>query len=202
MKLDLVHDIQSSYRKVLKSMSEPGVISNLNEESLKVDIDIKCRKSTFLMMLMLLDREVSFNVVSNNSSDVSTMVSQMTYSKLKSIDEADYIFVLEDANEEELQNIISKAKIGDLVNPNKSATIISEFKSITYKNNSNQIEIALQGPGIKDKNVVNISGNRDWIREREIKNEEYPLGVDLIYIDSNDNLICIPRTTRTIEGEV
>lgn len=191
MKLDLVHDIQVGYRKVLNSMARPGIIESLLNESNKVDTEINFFKSTFLIMLMLLDREVSFNIISKNSADISSIVSQMTYAKVRPANEADYLFVMKDSCEEMLKDTLSKAKIGDLINPNKSATIIAEFEEIINDGN-----LEFSGPGIKEINKVYISGNSDWIKAREIKNEEYPLGIDIICLDKKDNVLCIPRTTR------
>ena len=201
MKLNMVHDIQSVYRKVLNAMAKPGVIENLQKEADKVDIDINCYKSTFLIMMMLLDREVSFNVVSEMSIDVSSLISQITYAKVKPLEEADYIFVLDDFCDEDLDIVIKKAKIGDLVDPNNSATIIAEFKCLDNDNNEANI-LNFKGPGIKNLNEVKISGETRWIKERSLKNEEYPLGIDLIYVDEKNNVICIPRTTSINESEV
>ncbi|MBE6071470.1 MAG: phosphonate C-P lyase system protein PhnH [Clostridium butyricum] len=198
MKLNMVHDIQSVYRKVLNAMAKPGVIENLKKEADQVDIETNCYENTFLMMMMLLDREVSFNVVSEKSVDVSSLISQMTYAKVKSIEEADYIFVLKDACDEQLDMVIRNAKIGDLVDPNKSATIIAEFKCL----DSGSSILNFKGPGIKNLREVRISGETKWIKERKIKNEEYPLGVDLIYVDEKNNVMCIPRTTSITESEV
>ena len=145
-------------------------------------------------MLMVLDREVSFNVVSEQGDDVSKLISEMTYAQVKPVEEADYIFVLKDSCDEKLEEVIQKSKIGDLIDPQKSATIIAEVECI-----SNSGDMELRGPGIKDINEVNISGNKKWINARRDKNEEYPLGIDLIFIDENDNVVCIPRTTKITE---
>lgn len=196
MKLDLVHDIQGAYRKILNSMARPGIIESLEIESTKVDMDISFYKSTFLIMLILLDREVSFNVVSKDSINISSLVSQITYAKIKPVDEADYVFVMSDSCVEMLEATCSQAKIGDLVNPNKSATIIVEFNEI--KNNG---DLEFTGPGIKGFNKVYISGNKSWIKARKIKNEEYPLGIDVICLDKNSNVLCIPRTTNMTQKE-
>lgn len=196
MKLDLVHDIQGTYRKVLNSMSRPGIIESIEDEAVKVDIDVDFYNSTFLTMLMLLDREVSFNVVSDNSENISRLISQIAYAKVKPIEEADYIFVIKDSCDERLEEICTKAKIGDLVNPNKSATIIAEFD---YVDNNGSLEFT--GPGIKEVNKVFISGNRSFIKARETKNQEFPLGIDIICLDKNGNVLCIPRTTKISQKE-
>lgn len=194
MKLDSIHDLQGVYRKVLNAMARPGVIENINEEAEKVDIELDCFKGTFLLMLMLLDGEVTFNIISENTMDITSLVSQMTYSKIKPLDEADYIFVLSDANSKRLALAYRKSKIGDLVNPNGSATIIAEFEEIKE---GTQLELA--GPGIKEVNRISISESRAWIRARKEKNQEYPLGIDGIYIDKKGNVMCLPRTTQIKE---
>ena len=196
MKLDFTHDIQWAYRKILNSMTRPGSVEELKEVANKVDIDIDCYRSTFVIMLMLLDGEVSFNIVSKDSANISSIISQITYSKLKPIEEADYIFVMNDSTDRFLANVYKDAKLGNLVNPNKSATIIAEFDSF-----DEGCEIKLNGPGIKNINRINISGNIEWINARANKNYEYPLGVDAIYIDKNHKVICFPRTTQISEVE-
>ena len=196
MKLDLVNDIQGGYRKVLNAMARPGIIESLEDEAKKVDMKTYSYRSTFLMMLMLLDGEVSFNVVSKNEMYITSLVSQITYAKLKSLEEADYIFVMNDSVDDKLDEVYKRAKIGDLVDPNKSATIIAEFEEIEEGN-----DLELRGPGVKEVNRVNISGNREWIKSREGKNEEYPLGIDAIYVGKNENVLCLPRTTQIKEKE-
>lgn len=191
MRLDLVHDIQEAYRKVLNAMSKPGVIENLEEQAIKVEINVDFYNSTFLIMLMLLDSEVSFSVISNNSENIEELISEMTYSKVKPIEEADYIFVIKDSCDESFEETLKKAKIGDLINPNKSATIIAEFHHIE---NGDSLEFT--GPGVKEVNKVHISGNKDWVNIREIKNAEFPMGIDIICLDKNSNVLCIPRTTK------
>lgn len=197
MKLDLVHDIQGSYRKVLNAMARPGVIESLKVESEKVDININCFKSTFLIMLMLLDGEVSFNVISKDSMDITGIVSQITYAKIKPIEEADYLFVINDISSEVLEDVYRRAKIGDLVDPNKSATIVCEFDKLKYGD-----ELILSGPGIKNVNKISLSGSKEWIAAREEVNDEYPLGVDAIYIDKEGSVLCLPRTTEVKYMEV
>lgn len=189
MELDLVHDIQHAYRKVLNSMARPGTIEKL-EESEKINLEVGCYKSTFLTMLMLLDGEVSFNIISKNSDDICNLISQVTYSNVKEVEEADYIFVLEDSIDE-LCNIYGVAKFGTLNDPNKSATIIAEFNNI-----DNSEDLELYGPGIKDKTNISLNINNNWVETRALKNKEYPLGVDAIYLDKEFNVISLPRTTQ------
>ncbi|MCG8483376.1 MAG: phosphonate C-P lyase system protein PhnH, partial [Clostridia bacterium] len=74
-----------------------------------------------------------------------------------------------------------------------SATIVAEVNQIT-----NERELILQGPGIEDKNELKVDLNGHWVEKRRLKNIEYPLGVDMIMVDKNSNLVGIPRTTQIL----
>ena len=69
LKLDIVHDLQSVYRKMVDSTSRPGLISDLRKEAALVEDEDKqgCRPSLLLMALTLFDQEVSFKVFSRSS---------------------------------------------------------------------------------------------------------------------------------------
>lgn len=189
--LDLIHDIQSSYRKVLACMSRPGIIKNIIEQSEKVNIDICFSKSMLILMYMLLDAEVSLKIVSHKEEDIARLVNQLTYVKCKSLEEADFIFVMGDADESMVEQAFRAAKVGSLIDPHKSATIVVEAEKI-----SNNKELLLKGPGIYKENYVQVELEGNWVVEREKKNIEYPLGIDMILVDKNSNIMCLPRTTQ------
>jgi alpha-D-ribose 1-methylphosphonate 5-triphosphate synthase subunit PhnH len=191
MKLDLVHDIQKCYRKVLNCMARPGVIESIEEVSKKVDMNIEFFKSTLVIMFMLLDAEVTFKIISKNEIELTNIVNQLTYAKAADVDKADFVFILKDAESQDMGQAFKNAKSGDLINPHKSATIIVEVEEV-----SNDKELILKGPGIEEANYVKISAFGNWIEEREKKNIEYPLGVDTIFIDKGSNILCLPRTTQ------
>lgn len=191
MNLDIVHDIQKTYRKVLNCMSRPGALENIIAESEKVDINIDFLKPTLVMMLMLLDAEVSFKVISEKEAEVTSFISQLTYAKAKPLKEADFIFVLSDAGESGVETAFRESKIGDLIDPHKSATIVIEAHELS---NSNQF--MLKGPGIEQVSFASFGLGEKWVAEREKKNIEYPLGVDAIFVDGQANVLCVPRTTQ------
>ncbi len=190
MRLDYVHDIQKSFRKVLDSMSRPGLINNISKESEKVDLEINFFNSTLVLMFMLLDSDISFKIISEKEEDITSFINKLTYAKSKNTEKADFIFVLRDAKPIDLVNGIKNAKSGDLINPHKAATIIVEVEEI-----SNNKTLSLTGPGIERVNYAHIEAENSWILARSEKNEEYPLGIDMIFIDKESNILCLPRTT-------
>jgi len=193
MKLDFIHDIQRAYRKVVDSMSRPGLITNLKDEAAKVDLEAGCFPSTLVLAAMLLDTEVTFKVVSEKEEETTRWINQLTYAKADAAERADFVFVLYDKAEDELGQILQRVKIGSLIDPHDSATIIVEADAVT-----DGCDFKLTGPGIEEANYVNVSVNGNWMEVRQQQNAEFPMGVDLIFVDKNHHLLCLPRTTQIL----
>lgn len=199
MKLDIVHDLQSVYRKMVDSMSRPGLISDLRKEAALVEAEtIKgCSASLLLVALTLFDQEVSFKVFSPQADSVSKTINQLTYAKPAETKKADYLLILKDAEKGSLEEAIINAQPGTLKNPHTSATIIVEVDSVTSGE-----ALLLKGPGIHTTELISLDINENWLESRQEKNKEYPLGIDLIFIDQNHQLISLPRTTQITRNRV
>ena len=191
IRIDIVHDIQKAYRKLLDSMSRPGLINNINEQAEKIDLEVRCAKPAIIMALMLLDTEVTFKVVGQYESETSGLINQLTYANSVETEKADFIFIMKDAYKQEIRRVLESAGIGDLMNPHRSATIIIESAAV-----SNDYTLLLSGPGIEDGIGINVDGPVEWLAIREEKNHEYPLGIDMIFYDTSGKILCIPRTTQ------
>jgi len=191
MKLDMVHDIQAAYRKTLDSMSRPGLISNIRNQADKVNMEIGSLDSTLVLVLMLLDTEVKFKVYSEREAEINKLINQLTYAKATEAESANYILILKDSKPEDFEEAFRKAYPGDLLDPHKAATIIAEAESL-----SNDRMLTLTGPGIETEHYINVKTIDGWVDLRAEKNSEYPLGIDLIFTDPNDNILCLPRTTQ------
>jgi alpha-D-ribose 1-methylphosphonate 5-triphosphate synthase subunit PhnH len=187
MEIDIVHDMQESYRKLLYSMSRPGIISALTQ---KKEPWIPCHPGTFLTALTLLDAEVSFHVVADKQN-LGNILSEYTFARWESVEKADYIFVPNGTEEAEMIGAMKESKIGNLLDPQLSATWIIETDEIVEDG-----ALTLTGPGIKDETPLHIQKSDLFWKMREEKIKEYPLGIDLIFTDTNSKLVCIPRTTN------
>ena len=194
LKLDIVHDLQAVYRLVVQSTSRPGTISDLSKEAALVD-GTDLRASLLLLALTLLDQEVTFKVFSAEGDTVSEIINQWTYAKPAEAEQADYIFVLQDAKRESLEEAIQKAKPGTLNNPHESATVIAEADSVTTGGS-----LILRGPGIQTAQSIYLDIGASWIESRQAKNHEFPLGIDMMFIDQDHKLLSLPRTTQITGG--
>ncbi|WP_404330262.1 phosphonate C-P lyase system protein PhnH [Mesobacillus maritimus] len=199
MKLDIVHDLQSVYRKMVDSTSRPGLISDLSKEAALVEVENQkgCPTSLLLVALTLLDQEVTFKVFSAQAEAVSKLINQLTYSKPTTTEQADYLLVLQDAEKGSLEEAIRKSKSGTLNNPHDAALIIVETNSVT----SGEVHL-LKGPGIQTMESAYVDTQEEWVQCRQNKNKEYPLGIDLMLIDQQHQLLSLPRTTQITRNRV
>nr|WP_220041011.1 phosphonate C-P lyase system protein PhnH [Niallia circulans] len=199
VKLDMVHDLQSVYRKLVHAYSRPGQLANLRKEAaiVREDGNEECPAPILLIALTLFDQEVTFKVLSEKAGMITKTINQLTYAKQGEIEEADYILVLQDAEIGALNKAIEKAKSGTLKNPHSSATIIIEVTEITA-----EPVLELKGPGIKTVEYVQVELAENWVESRQSKNKEFPLGVDLMFVDQQDQLLSVPRTTQISENRV
>lgn len=197
MDLDMTHDIQRVYRKLLNCMSRPGLIENISSESHKVDITIDISKHMLAILFTVLDGEVTFHLSALKDSESIKKINHLTYAKNAIIQQADYIIVTKGATHSELLAAFDQAKVGSLMDPHNSATLILETEAITAGQ-----QLVLSGPGIEHKSYVDVTGSFDWIGIRMEKNIEFPLGVDMVIVDETGNVICLPRTTQIVHPEV
>ncbi|WP_028307924.1 phosphonate C-P lyase system protein PhnH [Desulfitibacter alkalitolerans] len=191
MEFDQVHHIQRAYRKLIACISKPGTINSLKDVSDTLSLPLPCNNSVVVLALMLLDTEVSFHISGRHGSTLSKYISQLTYSRTAPVEDADYIFVMQDNEKNQLTEIIKGCKSGTLINPHVSATLIVETREI-----SSEKMYVLSGPGIREEKFVGLYLNaKNWKDLRKEKNSEYPLGIDIFFFDEHHNLLALPRTT-------
>jgi alpha-D-ribose 1-methylphosphonate 5-triphosphate synthase subunit PhnH len=194
MKLDLVHDIQIAFRHMVRACSFPGEIVNLEEIAEKIDLQAPLGKGMLLVALTLLDAETGFCVYGEKAEEVSVFLSRMTYSARREIGEADFVFVTE-GDTGNLEPVFSSAFGGTLVDPQLGATLVIEVPVLDSIGN-----LSLSGPGIENKKSFGTGKYNGWVTLRNEKNREFPLGVDIVFIDSRARLAMLPRTTVVAEG--
>lgn len=199
MMLDMVHDIQTAYRKLVDSMSRPGTISDLSEEAMKLEQSEGYLPATLIAARMLLDTEVTFKVVSKREKEMTLALSQSTYAKEVELEEADFIFILSDAEPSDFIGALETAKIGELQDPHNSATIIIETAGLSGGDGT---KLLLSGPGIQTTAKAEIQVTNEWMAIRAERNNEFPLGMDLIFTDASHRMLALPRTTQVMKEEV
>ncbi|MGG5369921.1 phosphonate C-P lyase system protein PhnH [Enterococcus sp. AZ196] len=182
----MIHETQQVFRTLVQLNSYVGERGRLEGHSFNGPIS----QGAFLIAATLLDQEVSFSVLGMEAEQENYLQQEFRSFPVK-IAEADFIFVGKKVTAEQL-TALQQAKIGDLIDPQKSATIIVELESLSEAS----VHYQLEGPGIKERKSVDFPKQLvDIFMIREQLNQEYPLGVDLIIVDEQLEILCIPRTT-------
>lgn len=197
MAIDQIHDLQQVYRKLLHSMSRPGTISLIEKETGKVDVDFGCANALMLSAMVLLDAEVTFHVLSKNRQDLIEKISEYTSARYAPLQEADFIFVLQKDEESRILEAMAKCKIGNLIDPQQSATWIIETPILT-----NEGALLLTGPGIETEAHLSTGQSPQFWLARDSRIKEYPMGMDMIFADGSSQIACLPRTISAIPMEV
>lgn len=186
--METVHFTQQTFRAIMECFASPGELK-------KLDVQLSMAglyDATASLCITLLDGEVSYFSFSEGDTDIQAW----TGAKKAAIELADFIIVSSDATEEQVIRAIHSAKIGNLINPQQSATIIIEISNETQPKT-----YKLTGPGIQTKRIISCNLPTSFIKERAHKNKEFPLGVDVVIVDSSANLFALPRTTQIEEVE-
>ncbi|PIC76663.1 phosphonate C-P lyase system protein PhnH [Sporosarcina sp. P19] len=197
MAIDQVHDLQYVYRKLLHSMSRPGTISSITEPVKRMDYSIPCSEALLLTAMALLDGEVTFHIVSDEHQELIEKISEYTSAKYASIHEADFVIVLREDKEQEIRHALEQCKVGSLIDPQQSSTWLIESSVL-----ENDGEIVLKGPGIQSEVSLQTGFPVTLWQARNQRTNEFPMGIDLIFIDQASQIACVPRTTAVAHKEV
>jgi alpha-D-ribose 1-methylphosphonate 5-triphosphate synthase subunit PhnH len=188
---DSVFDAQEHFRLFLDSMSRPGKINTLPVmEILPPD---GLQQAAALTGFALLNNDVTFYIAGDNQQDIATYLLVNTGAQQAEVDVADYVFLPEGYYGEELYD----ARTGTPTYPEDSATIIVQIEFISELPKPGSLEITLKGPGVNGETKVYVGGiNTDLLDFVKIQNGEYPLGIDLIITDRENNVIGLPRSNN------
>ena len=180
---DGVFDSQKLFRLILEAMSNPLRTVDITEFKEKFSGE---NGGVLALAFTLLDNETSFSTCENRA--LSEEIISLTLAKRETAENADFIFVTEISD---LEDVINNAKCGTLADPHKSATVIVKLLANERKN------ITFAGPGINGSVTAEVDGDVERALElRDGRFFEYPEGLDFIFIAENGkncNLFAIPR---------
>jgi alpha-D-ribose 1-methylphosphonate 5-triphosphate synthase subunit PhnH len=191
MKFDPVHDSQSIFRSLLSAHAFPGTLRDISTETERIDPGIGVDPCLAALALALIDGEVSFSWLGDGAA--AETVAKLCSSEPRSAREADFVFAA--SGIASLFEALRVAKEGDLVDPQRGATIIALADRLVAGGG-----LEARGPGIADSARFAVefkdASPEEWIAERARRNVEFPLGVDLIFVDRDGGLIAFPRSTK------
>ncbi len=195
-----VHDTQQIYRKLLDCMARPGKLNSIEPFVQSLEHGDLLPKPLLSLAYTLVDREVSFHVISDQTENIQKYIHWQTFSPYADLHEADYVFIGKQLCNDEIGDLMKRLMIGTLEDPHLSATILIAVNALT-EGPGDGVKLRISGPGIQGVKEVYADGLPiAWIEERNKLNSEFPLGIDMILTTDTGEMMAIPRTTM-IESE-
>lgn len=187
---DEVFDAQTHFRLIMDSMARPGKLNVLN--GVAIEPPASLNRASALIGLALLNADVSYFAAENADAVADYFVTN-TASRPAEAAEADFLFLpgLSDSA------ILENAKVGTLSYPETNAFVVIDVATVSPEPTPTALALTLRGPGVKGETTVFVGGlNPELLRTVREKNAEYPLGLDTILTDANDQILCIPRSNQ------
>lgn len=184
---DPVLDAQDCFRKVLDAMSRPGRIAALDLSSAPAPLNL----ASAGLALTLIDYDTP--VFLSSKMQINAVIAWLRFHCSAPITddpkEAAFAILAEDDS----WPAIDDFNPGDAKYPDRSTSLIIQLSSL-----STGPQVTLQGPGIESQEIIRPAGlPASFWAERTENVSEFQLGVDC-YLTSENRLIGLPRTTRTM----
>ncbi len=181
---------QSVFRTILQAVSHPGRIFVLPEAS-----DRRKKWASLLKLLTaVMDGEITHHIVDGAlCPDFSDLLYAATKSPAVALESADFVIVPGG----DTKGSITSAKRGTPEYPDMAATIVYGVRFIAA-GEAQDDGIFLQGPGIHGRIALPVM---DGLNSNDLRllfeiNNDFPLGVDTLFVDEAGRVVAIPRSTR------
>jgi alpha-D-ribose 1-methylphosphonate 5-triphosphate synthase subunit PhnH len=186
-----VSDAQIHFRILLNAMAHPGTIYAFQKMELTPPNNINL--ASVCIGFALLNADVSFAVQNENEVEITQYIALNTGASIATLDQTDYLFITGNA----APSCIESLKIGTLPYPENSATLIIDVNHLSSSPSENTLAIELSGPGIENTTTLYINGlSSTLLKTIQDQNTEFPLGLDIMLTDQNNQLACIPRSSK------
>jgi alpha-D-ribose 1-methylphosphonate 5-triphosphate synthase subunit PhnH len=181
---------QRAFRVILEAMSRPGRMCQLPDVTHREDRFAWL----FIVLETLLDQEATHCMIDEDGSmHLSHLLFEATKSPWVALEEADFII----APNGSTGGKIACAKRGLPEYPDLSATVIYRIDSLSCER-TRTVRCRLKGPGIADS--VDLPAMEGFDHQELLQlctvNRDFPLGVDVLFVDSAGRMVAVPRSTH------
>ncbi len=187
---DPVFHGQACFRALLTATARLGTPIGLPHVSL--EIPDPRHRSACLLLLALLDLEVSLHTLGRGAAMLSDYLAANTGARLAPVESADFVLVLDPDS----GGRVVHAKRGCLTAPHEGATLVYAPASLDETAGSGGVVLRLEGPGVGAPRRLGIGGlaGDEIDRWREIT--DFPTGVDIWLAAADGRVAVIPRSAR------
>lgn len=192
---DEVHDGQATFRALLDAMSRPGRIFQAPAREYS-GAPTGITAHTLSVLKTFCDHRVSFSVADmSGREEWERYLAVNLAAPSRPVDEGDYVIFDGAAYDE----AFARLRRGSLEFPEASATAILAVERLDASSDLGQSAcvLSVSGPGVDGSVSVRAHGlDRRYPQDRARSVMDFPLGIDLIFVDTAARVVGIPRTSR------
>lgn len=201
--------LQRTFRALLDAMARPGEVAEIGDRAQGDACDAEASgltPSALMLADVLLDAATSAAVAGPDGESAALVLARRTHVAAAPAAEAAVAFVPASVRGEAAAAFVSELSAGTLADPHLGATCIVAADTVIGVDRdglrtgalSGASEVGawrLSGPGIRG--TVDVELDRvDVMGARAARGDEFPLGIDLVFVDGAGHVLCLPRTTR------
>lgn len=176
-----VADSQQAFRRILKAMSEPGVMVSLPQ----LPAWGKASSAATAVLMTLVDRETPIWLDSTLSNE-ALLTNLRFHTGAPVTEQTDAPFALLHAKSD---TPLQQFSPGDNLSPEKSTTLIIEVPSL-----NGGLTLRLSGPGLMESRAIAPQLPESVLQYLRERPHSFPQGIDLIFT-CGENMMALPRTT-------
>jgi alpha-D-ribose 1-methylphosphonate 5-triphosphate synthase subunit PhnH len=203
--------LQSTFRVLLDCMARPGEVGRL-EATPTMTADAKragVLPATLMLADVLLDAGTTAHVAAPADPACARTIARRTHVALAAADTAAYAIVPEAVRGDDAAALVAALTPGTLEDPHRGATCIVECATLlgldaegerigSVSSVHDRSCWELSGPGIKTTSRLELDRG-EAVRAREERGDEFPCGIDLVFVDGAGHVAAVPRSTSVKE---
>ena len=206
-------ELQRTFRALLDCLARPGEVVFL-ESSERAAGDAKAAGAfpgTLMVADALLDAGTTFSVAEGPEGALDQLVARRTHARALPAERAAYALVTDAVRDEAATAYVESLSSGTLEEPHMGATCIIECSvllgldaqggkvgSASHSHAKSCWE--LEGPGVDGAARI-VVDRADVMRARESRGDEFPCGIDLVFVDGFGHMVAVPRSSACKEVE-
>ena len=187
-----VFDSQRTFRELLQAMARPAVPRSL---PVLPPAPAPITPAAMAILLTLCDATTSVWLQQPDEAAIRHLRFHAGIKLAQQPREADFALITDPLSMPPLGAFAH----GDLRYPDRSASLILQVAAFS-SSPASRGGSRFGGPGIRDSATLAIDGlAHDFWQQRAALAEQLPLGIDLYFVAAQQ-IVCLPRTTRMLEG--
>lgn len=180
-----VHNSQGIFRRLLKTMSEPGTLVHLDQH---IEPPRTLNAASYAIALTLFDNDthIALGAGIEHEETMSSLLFYCSSVFVKNYNRAEFIICDESAIPD-----LDSLNPGTEAYPDQSCTLIVQCQSLRQG-----YPVVATGPGIQGSRKIYSSGfNPRLLEQRRQHYQQFPLGIDIIFT-CGDQFFALPRTIQ------